>query len=148
MRKEVTNPDGHEWKRAKWSKPVRAYWKKSEELMVKQSDLIVCDSINIEKYIKKSYGVKNTTFIAYGAETRKSVGAEKRYEKWLEEKGLRDGAFYLVVGRFVPENNYETMIREFVKSNSTKDFAIITKHIDISPIFDMVNRANWRTFVW
>lgn len=120
------NPDGHEWKRAKWSKSVRAYWKKSEELMVKQSDLIVCDSINIEKYIKKNYGVDNTIFIAYGAETRKSVGAEERYKKWLEEKGLRDGEFYLVVGRFVPENNYETMIREFMKSNSTKSFAIIT----------------------
>lgn len=124
--KVYLNPDGHEWKRAKWSKPVRAYWKKSEELMVKQSDLIVCDSINIEKYIRKSYDVDNTTFIAYGAETRKSVGAEERYEKWLKEKGLRDGEFYLVVGRFVPENNYETMIREFMKSHSTKDFAIIT----------------------
>lgn len=124
--KVYLNPDGHEWMRAKWSKPVRAYWKKSEELMVKQSDLIICDSINIEKYIKMSYGVDNTTFIAYGAETRKSVGAEERYEKWLKEKGLRDGEFYLVVGRFVPENNYETMIREFMKSHSKKDFAIIT----------------------
>lgn len=120
------NPDGHEWKRAKWSKLVRAYWKKSEELMVKHSDLIICDSINIEKYIRESYGVKNTTFIAYGAETRKSVGAEDRYEVWLKEKGLRDGEFYLVVGRFVPENNYETMIREFMKSKTDKDFAIIT----------------------
>ena len=120
------NPDGHEWKRAKWSKLVRAYWKKSEELMVKHSDLIICDSINIEKYIRESYGVKNTTFIAYGAETRKSVGAEDRYEVWLKEKGLRDSEFYLVVGRFVPENNYETMIREFIKSKTDKDFAIIT----------------------
>lgn len=120
------NPDGHEWKRAKWSKLVRAYWKKSEELMVKHSDLIICDSINIEKYIRESYGVKNTTFIAYGAETRKSVGAEDRYEVWLKEKGLRDSEFYLVVGRFVPENNYETMIREFMKSKTDKDFAIIT----------------------
>ncbi|EFE14042.1 DUF1972 domain-containing protein [Clostridium sp. M62/1] len=124
--KVYLNPDGHEWKRAKWSRPVRAYWKKSEELMVKQSDLIICDSINIEKYIKKRYGVTNTTYIAYGAETRKSVGADERYAKWLKEKGLSDGCFYLVVGRFIPENNYETMICEFMKSNTTKDLAIIT----------------------
>ena len=26
------NPDGHEWKWAKWSKPIRAYWKISENL--------------------------------------------------------------------------------------------------------------------
>ncbi|MDF2588870.1 MAG: cpsF [Anaerocolumna sp.] len=120
------NPDGHEWKRAKWSTPIRKYWKKSEEMMVKKSDLVICDSINIEKYIHEKYGEVSTTFIAYGAETRKSVGAEERYEKWLKEKGLRNGEFYLVVGRFVPENNYETMIREFMGSNSKKDFALIT----------------------
>lgn len=120
------NPDGHEWKRAKWSKVIRYYWKRSEEIMVKKSDLVICDSINIERYIHEKYGKINTTFIAYGAETRKSVGAEKQYIKWLEEKGLRDGEFYLVVGRFVPENNYEIMIKEFMKSKSNKDFVLIT----------------------
>lgn len=137
------NPDGHEWKRAKWSKPVRAYWKKSEELMVKKSDLIICDSINIEKYIKESYGVNNTTFIAYGAETRKSIGADERYHKWLEEKNLRDGEYYLVVGRFVPENNYETMIREFMKSNSAKDFALIT-NVDDGFLNELEEKTGFR----
>lgn len=126
--KVYLNPDGHEWMRAKWPAPVRKYWKWSEKLMIKHCDLAICDSVNIEKYIKESYAKykPDTTFIAYGAETRKSVGAEARYQKWLQEKGLRDGEYYLVVGRFVPENNYETMIREFMKSKTTKDFAIIT----------------------
>jgi len=31
-----------------------------------------------------------------------------------------------VVGRFVPENSFEIMIREFMKSKSSKDFALIT----------------------
>ena len=119
------NPDGHEWKRAKWSAPVRAYWKYSEKVMVKGSDLIVCDSKNIEKYIQQEYGVKNTTFIAYGAETEPSKCSEEKYEKWLQEKGLRRGDYYLIVGRFVPENNYETMIKEYMKSHTKKDFAII-----------------------
>lgn len=120
------NPDGHEWKRAKWSAPVRKYWKYSEKVMVKGSDLIVCDSKNIEKYIQQEYGVKNTTFIAYGAETEPSKCSEEKYEQWLSEKGLRRGEYYLIVGRFVPENNYETMIKEYMKSKTTKDFAIIT----------------------
>ena len=137
------NPDGHEWKRAKWSKPVRTYWKESEKMMVKNSDLIICDSINIEKYIKESYGVDNTTFIAYGAETRKSIGAEDRYQKWLEEKQLRNGQFCLVVGRFVPENNYETMIREFMKSKSTKDFALIT-NVDDRFLNELESRTGFR----
>ena len=32
------NPDGHEWLRAKWSKPIKKYWKLSEKLMVKKAD--------------------------------------------------------------------------------------------------------------
>lgn len=124
--KVFLNPDGHEWKRAKWSAPVRKYWKKSEEMMVERSDLIICDSLNIEKYIQETYGVRNTTFIPYGAETRKSKCNGEKYRDWLKEKGLRDNSYYLVVGRFVPENNYETMIREYMNSKTRKDFAIIT----------------------
>ena len=124
------NPDGHEWMRAKWSAPVRKYWKFSEKVMVKGSDLIVCDSKNIEKYIQETYHVSNTTFIAYGAETEPSKCSEGKYEKWLTEKDLRRGEYYLIVGRFVPENNYETMIKEYMNSHTKKDFAIITNSND------------------
>jgi len=122
------NPDGHEWMRAKWSKPVRAYWKYSEKKMVLESDLIVCDSKNIEKYIQETYKVKNTTFIAYGAETSPSKCDNNEFENWLNEKELRRNDYYLIVGRFVPENNYEIMIREYMKSHTKKDFAIITNY--------------------
>lgn len=128
--KVYLNPDGHEWMRAKWSAPVRKYWKESERMMVKYADLSICDSKNIEKYIQEEYaGYKpKTTFIAYGSETTPSAmeDDDPKYISWLNEHGLRDGEFYISVGRFVPENNFETMIREFMKSHSTKDFAIIT----------------------
>ena len=32
----------------------------------------------------------------------------------------------MIVGRFVPENNYETMLKEFIKSSTTKDLVIIS----------------------
>lgn len=124
------NPDGHEWMRAKWSAPVRKYWKISEKMMVKQADLLICDSKNIEKYIKETYSQYNpeTTFIAYGADIKKSILADddKKVTDWFKEKEVKPKEYYLVVGRFVPENNYETMIREFMKSGTTKDFVIIT----------------------
>jgi len=124
------NPDGHEWMRAKWSALIRKYWKISEQMMVKHADLVICDSKNIEKYIQESYAQykPETTFISYGAETRKSTLGDDapKLLDWYREKGLIAKGYYLVVGRFVPENNYETMIREFMKSNSKRDFAIIT----------------------
>ncbi len=128
------NPDGHEWLRAKWPAPVRAYWKWSERLMVKKADLMVCDSKNIEKYILSAYEKYSpkTTYIAYGAETRQSdlKDDDPKLLSWYEEKGLKPKEFYLVVGRFVPENNYETMIKEFMQSKTDKDFALITNVSD------------------
>ena len=124
------NPDGHEWKRSKWSLPIRKYWKISENGMIKWSDLIICDSKCIEKYIQEEYKKHDphTAFIAYGADTEPSVLADddEKYVNWLTEKGLSPNEYYLVVGRFVPENNVETIIREFMASDTTKDLAIIT----------------------
>lgn len=98
--------------------------------MVKYADLSICDSKNIEKYIQEEYAGYNpkTTFIAYGSETTPSTmkNDDPKYIGWLKDHGLCDGEFYISVGRFVPENNFEIMIREFMKSHSTKDFAIIT----------------------
>lgn len=132
--KLYVNPDGHEWMRAKWSKPVRAYWKQSERLMVKNCDLLICDSKNIERYIHEEYPKYDpqTTYISYGAETRRSALSDDdpALLAWYEEKGLSPKSYYLVVGRFVPENNYETMIREFMLSNSKRDFALITNVSD------------------
>ncbi len=124
------NPDGHEWLRAKWPAPVRKYWKLSEQMMTKHADLMVCDSKNIEKYIQQTYAdyAPATTFISYGAETRQSRLADddEKLLAWYGEKGLSPKDYYLVVGRFVPENNYETMIREYMRSKTDKVFAIIT----------------------
>lgn len=124
------NPDGHEWKRAKWSAPVRKYWKISERLMVKHADLLICDSKAIEKYIQEDYAqyCPRTTFIAYGSDTVKSKLADddEGLNKWYQEKDVKAKEYYLVVGRFVPENNYETMVKEFMKSDSKKDFVLIT----------------------
>lgn len=133
--KVFLNPDGHEWMRAKWSMPIRKYWKLSEKLMIKYCDLAICDSINIEKYIHESYDGKGingrnpeTTFIAYGADLTlsKIEDDDEIIVNWYKEKGLVKKEYYLVVGRFVPENSFEIMIREFMESKSKKDFAIIT----------------------
>lgn len=128
--KLFVNPDGHEWLREKWSYPVRKYWKLSERLMVKFADLLICDSISIEEYIKKDYKIYNpeTTYIAYGTDLEKTLlnHDSKKVTNWYKQNKLSKGEYYLVVGRFVPENNYEIMIRSFMESRSKKDFILIT----------------------
>lgn len=137
----LVNPDGHEWLRAKWSLPVRKYWKLSEQLMVKHADLLVCDSKNIEKYIQEDYKQyqPETTYIAYGTDTAPSnlKAEDTKVRNWYQEKGINENGYYLVVGRFVPENNYETMIREFIKSKSKKDFVLIT-NVEQNKFYDQL----------
>lgn len=140
------NPDGHEFLRAKWSAPVRRYWKYSEQLMVKHAGLLVCDSRNIEAYIHKEYAKYHpqTVFIAYGAETAPSGldADDPKLREWYRTYDLQAGGYYLVVGRFVPENNYETMLREFMQSDTKKAFALVT---DVSSEFleQLKKRTGW-----
>ncbi len=52
--------------RAKWSAPIRKYWKISEQMMVKYCDLAICDSVNIEKYIHDCYDGKGIFYNTVG----------------------------------------------------------------------------------
>ena len=121
------NPDGLEWKRAKWAKPIQAYLKYSEKIMTRHADLVISDNPGIESYIKEAYPWSKTTYIAYGTDlSPTSLNSQYNkvrefYHKWqIQEKN-----YYLILGRFVPENNYETAIREFMASSTKRDLVII-----------------------
>ncbi len=124
------NPDGHEWMRAKWPLPVRKYWKLSERLTVKHADLLICDSRFIESYILKTYAAyrPQTTYAAYGAEEGPSPLSDTapRFVDWLSRWDVKPFDYYLVVGRLVPENNYETILREFMASDTRRALILIT----------------------
>lgn len=141
------NPDGHEWKRSKWNNFVKKYWRYSEKKMIKNSDLIICDSEAIEKYIKREYKKynPNTMYISYGAETSPSTLSDDdpKVKDWFEENQIRFGQYYLMVGRFVPENNYETVFKEFMKSETKKDLVVITDY-KLTPLYpELKNKYNF-----
>ncbi|WP_270529870.1 beta 1-4 rhamnosyltransferase Cps2T [Limosilactobacillus vaginalis] len=130
--KVLLNPDGHEWKRDKWPYPVKVYLKLSEKSMVKSADLTICDSLSIKSYIENDYSQFNpkTTYISYGSDIvdpKLNLKSEK-VRTYFSSKQIHENEYYLVVGRFVPENNYETIIREFMLSNSRRDLVIITNY--------------------
>lgn len=131
------NPDGLEWKRAKWAKPIQAYLKYSEKIMTRHADFVISDNPGIESYIKEAYPWSMTTYIAYGTDlsptslTSQDKKVRELYQKWqTQEKN-----YYLILGRFVPENNYETAIREFMASSTKRDLIIICNH-EGNPYFE------------
>ncbi|MEG3311659.1 beta 1-4 rhamnosyltransferase Cps2T [Streptococcus sp. SS-4456] len=124
------NPDGLEWKRSKWSKPVQAYLKYAEKIMTKHADLLIADNEGIENYIQEAYPGTHTRFIAYGTDLSPtdyqsdSQAVLDFFGQWnLIEKG-----YYLIIGRFVPENNYLTAIMEFMASSTERDLVIVANH--------------------
>ena len=131
------NPDGLEWKRAKWAKLIQVYLKYSEKIMTRHADLVISDNPGIESYIKEAYPWSKTTYIAYGTDlsptslTSQDRKVREFYQKWqTQEKN-----YYLILGRFVPENNYETAIREFMTSSTKRDLVIICNH-EGNPYFE------------
>ena len=142
------NPDGHEWLRAKWPWIIKKYWKLSEGFMVKHADYMICDSQAIERYICKEYAkyAPRTTFIAYGAEMRRSKlsDTDALLRQWYQRFGLEEKEYYLIVGRFVPENNYETMLREYQKCHSKKKLVIITQK-DEKMLLDMQKKTKFES---
>ncbi|WP_242258580.1 beta 1-4 rhamnosyltransferase Cps2T [Streptococcus thoraltensis] len=135
--KLFVNPDGLEWRRAKWSKPVQAYLKQSEKVMTQVADLIIADNEGIESYIKEAYPWSKTRFIAYGTQTRNSslTNDDALVRSFYDNWHTKEDDYYLIVGRFVPENNYEAMLKEFIASQTKRKLIIICNH-EGNPYFD------------
>ncbi|EHI69371.1 beta 1-4 rhamnosyltransferase Cps2T [Streptococcus ictaluri] len=131
------NPDGLEWKRSKWSRPVQAYLKYAEQQMTKTADLVISDNQGIETYIQSAYPWSKTTFIAYGTETKASTlqAQDQKVRDYFDFFDIKEKQYYLILGRFVPENNYEKAISEFMASSSQRDLVIICNH-DNNPYFE------------
>jgi len=122
----IVNPDGLEWMRSKWNRIAKKFFLLSEKWMLKNSDIIVCDSLGIKDYIDNRYPkVKDKTkYIAYGSNTFDFTNINEL--EILNKYNLKKDNYCLMVGRCVPENNYELVIKEFMNSNIDKELVIIS----------------------
>lgn len=115
----ISNMDGLEWKRAKYSKAVRGFLKYAEKLAVSSSHYHIADSEIIKEYLDEKYKI-NSKYIAYGADLHYGINEELLYEYGLSKK-----QYFLLMARMEPENNVEMILDGFRLSNSTKKFLVI-----------------------
>lgn len=125
--KIIINPDGIEWSRAKYNFIAKAYLRISEFFMINSSDKIVCDSYRILSYIQSTYKKKSNAaiYISYGADFSFENDLTTS-SNIMEHFGLLKNQYFLVVGRFIPENNLELILYEFMKSKTNKKLVIVT----------------------
>ena len=142
--KIMINPDGLEWKREKWNYLIKQYFKISERTMIKSSLVVVNDSLAIKEYVDNKYKKYHvdTTYISYGAYL-KDVKDTKKTKEFFKEKDIKENNYYLFVGRFVPENNIEYIIKEFMKTNIDKDLVIVSNVTENSFYNSLIEKTNF-----
>ena len=118
----VTNMDGLEWKRTKYSAKVQRFLQWAESLAVKKSNHLVSDSIGIENYLKHKYNAEST-YIPYGSHL-----FENKNEDVLEEYRLEVHQYNMLIARLEPENSIEIILDGVVKSANTLPFLVIGNH--------------------
>ncbi|MDB9913100.1 DUF1972 domain-containing protein [Flavobacteriaceae bacterium] len=158
-KKIILNPDGQEWKRKKWSKPVRWFLKISEKFGILFSDIVVADNKRIQDYITKSYN-KSSVLIEYGGDqvlkVPMSLVTAKKYN-------VKSNKYAFKVCRIEPENNIHLILEAFKKKQNIdliiignwnyskygqelkKQYSNLKNLILLDPIYDQVTLDELRS---
>jgi len=118
-RKTMINVDGLEWLRPKWKGFGSTYFFHASRMATRYFDVIVNDSDEMARIYMELFKAPSTV-IAYGANIRYSEHPEV-IEKW----NLKDRDYYLIVGRLIPDNNADLIVREFLKSETRRKLVIV-----------------------
>ena len=113
------NVDGLEWLRPKWKGLGAIYFKTAARLSTILFDQIINDSNEMRKVYLNLFK-KESVVIAYGATVRKSEDSSL-IQQWL----ITPKEYYLVVGRMIPDNNADIIVKGFLASNSTKKMVVV-----------------------
>lgn len=123
--KFITNVDGIEWRRAKWSLKIKKYFKFCEYCAVKFSNELVYDSEGIQRYYEIIHR-RSGNLIFYGSNlpniSNKTFNLNIN-DKYDINNDLHN--YFVVVMRLEPENNIKIIVKAFYKSKTNKKLFII-----------------------
>lgn len=115
----LLNVDGADWAREKWSGFARWYQRWCEKVATRTANVLVADARVIQKRYRELYGA-SAVFVPYGANIRKD-DRQEALKKW----NLSSREYILYVGRFVPENAIDLLIRAFRNVRTSKKLVVV-----------------------
>jgi len=123
--KTLINVDGEDWAREKWSGFARLYQKWCERVACRAANVVIADAKGILKRYRDLYG-HETIFVPYGANVRNHLRGDARFaERTLQKWELEPDEYILYVGRFVPENAIDLLIRSYRRVETNKKLVIV-----------------------
>ena len=102
----VTNIDGIEWKREKWSGVAKAFLRASEWAAVRFSHEVIADNQAIADHVRDAYAA-DCQVIAYGGDHAVAHVGERKAPEGLPE------TYALALCRIEPENNIHIILEAF-----------------------------------
>ena len=118
-KKTIINTDGLEWLRPKWKGLGSKYFYFGAWSATKLYDQLICDAEAMQKVYMEKFNAQSRV-IAYGAPPFKESS-----EDHISKFGITAGQYYLIVGRLVPDNNADLIVKGFLQSKSTKKIVIV-----------------------
>lgn len=117
--KFIINVDGLEWLRPKWKGLGAKFYKMAARLACKWYHIIVTDADAMHDVYLKIFK-RESVVIEYGAYIPEKVSNEG-----LSNWSLNSEEYFLIVGRLIPDNNSDLILKGFIKSTSEKKLVIV-----------------------
>jgi len=118
-KKTMINVDGMEWLRPKWKGLGAVYFRLAARLATKLYDQIITDADAMRDVYLQEFK-QESLVIAYGAPHFK-----KADPNLLKRFNVIPDDYYLIVGRLIPDNNADLIIKAYLESRSEKKLVVV-----------------------
>lgn len=118
-KKTMINVDGLEWLRPKWKGLGALYFRIAAKLSTRLYDRIITDADAMREIYLREFKT-DSTVIAYGAPP-----FQEAETALLNRFNVKPGEYYLIVGRLIPDNNADLIIRGFLSAGSGKKLVVV-----------------------
>ncbi|KAB1072571.1 DUF1972 domain-containing protein [Methylobacterium planeticum] len=119
-RKIITNMDGLEWRRPKWSLPVRGYFWVSEWIAAWTSHRLVADHPAIADHLATRRSREAIATILYGGDPVRAAPAAS-----LAPLGLEPNGYMTSIARIEPDNNILPIVEAFSRKRRNAKLVVL-----------------------
>lgn len=118
-KKTIINVDGLEWERPKWKGLGSKYYLFCANLVKYTFNKIITDSVEMQKIYLSKFNTSSQV-ITYGP-----IKNPMKSSEILNKHNLQPRDYYFILGRLIPDNNADFIVKGFLKSKSKKKLLIV-----------------------